>query len=1004
MAQRFRLDRGGRIDRARPLTFTFNGQTYEGYAGDTLASALIANGVHLIGRSFKYHRPRGHVSAGAEEPVVIQLGQGAYTIPDVRATQAELHENLAANSVHAWPSVNLDVYAVNQYVSKLLPAGFYYKTFMWPQGAWHFYEKRIREAAGLGEAPDEPDPDFYDKRYAHADVLVAGGGPAGLSAALAASRAGARVILADEQFEFGGSLLSRNQEIDGRAGTEWVAEAVRELEANPDVRVMPRTLVFGYYDHNWVNMLESLTDHLAEKPRDVPRQRFWKVRARQVVLAQGAIERPLVFVDNDRPGTMLASAVQTYVNRYAVKPGEKAVVYTNNDSAYAAVMDMKAAGIEIAAVIDQRKQPHGPMTDQARGTGIEVYAGHGIIGTEGGKHVRKVKAAPLSADGSRVDGTPVEFDCDLVAVSGGWTPSVHLHSQARGQLEHDPNLGAPVPGEPVQANRSAGACNGTMALKRVLAEGFQQGAGAAEAAGFQPGEQHAPEADDTDFHPARWVWLTPSTKPVGHGGKHFVDLQNDVTAQDLYLALREGYHSIEHVKRYTTCGMGTDQGKTSNINALHIVANARNMEPQEVGTTTYRPPYTPVTFGAWAGRDHGEFFDPVRKTPMHSWHEQAGAVFENVGLWKRPWYFPKAGETMHEAVYRECRETRESIGMLDATTLGRIDIQGKDAVTFLNRVYTNGWKTLKPGHCRYGVMCREDGMVMDDGVTMCLGENHYLMHTTTGGAGGVLAHLEDYLQTEWPDLDVYLTTVTEQYATAAIAGPNARKLLAELTDDIDVSKDAFPFMTWREGHVAGMWARVARVSFSGDISFEINVEAHNGLHLWQTLMTVGEKYNICPYGTETMHVLRAEKGFIIVGQETDGTVTPYDLGMDKLVSSKKDFVGKRSLQRPDILDPNRKQLVAVLPDDPSEVLEEGAQLVETVKDEPPMDMVGNVTSSYLSPNIDPDKPRSFALATVFGGLHKHGQKVYAPMGDKTISCTITDPFSLYDPEGVRLRG
>ena len=1004
MTQQFRLSSGGRLDRDRLLDFTFNGEKYQGYQGDTVASALIANGVHLIGRSFKYHRPRGIFSAGAEEPNgLIQMNTGATTVPDVRATQQELFEGLTAASVNCYPSVDFDVGEVNSYLSKLFPAGFYYKTFMKPSAMWHTYEKFIRNAAGLGQAPSEPDPDFYDKRYAHADILVAGGGPSGLAAALAAARSGARVIIADEQLEMGGSLLSTGEAVDSKPGTEWVAEVLKELHANDNVRVLPRTIVFGYYDHNWVDLLESLTDHLANKPDETPRQRLWKVRAKQVIVAAGAIERPLVFRDNDRPGIMLASAVQSYIHRWAAKPGEKGVVFTNNDSAYRTALEMRDAGIEVPAIVDLRDEVMGPWTDKAREAGLNILGSYSIVGTQGKKRVNKVFAAPLSNDGKSVRGGGEPIECDFVAVSGGWNPTVHLHSQSKGKLRFDSEVGSVVPDGAVQASQVVGAANGTFILGDGLNEAFAAGEKAAKAAGFKPvrgKKAERPKADGVDFRPARWVWIAPSTKPVGHGGKHFLDFQNDVTAADIQLAQRENYTSVEHTKRYTTTGMGTDQGKTSNINALGIISEFRNKPIDELGVTTFRPPYTPVTFGAWAGRDYGDLFDPERKTPMHAWHERAGAEFENVGMWKRPWYYPKSGESMHDAVWRECKAARESVGILDATTLGRIDIQGPDAVTFLNRVYTNGWKTLKPGYCRYGLMLKEDGMVMDDGVTACLGENHYLMHTTTGGAAGVLAQLEDYLQTEWPDLNVWLTTVTEQYATAAIAGPNARRLLAELTDDIDLSTEAFPFMTFREGHVAGLWARVFRISFSGDLSFEINVEAHNGLHLWQALINTGEKYNITPYGTETMHVLRAEKGFIIVGQETDGTVTPLDLGMEKLCSSKKDFIGKRSLSRPDMTDPERKQFVGVLPDDPNEVLQEGEQLVETVKPEPPMDMVGNVTSSYTSPTVG----RAFALALINGGHRKHGQKVYAPKVDgRVIPCTITSPV-FFDPEGERLRG
>ena len=819
MAQRFRLPEGGLIDRDGPLKFRFDGADYQGYAGDTLASALLANDVHLIGRSFKYHRPRGIFSAGAEEPnALVQLGEGARTEPNMRATEVELVDGLTAASQNRWPNLNFDVSAINNLLSRFLPSGFYYKTFMWPAVLWMKYEYVIRHVAGMGKAPEARDPDHYDQTYAHCDVLVVGAGPAGLAAALAAGESGARVILVEQDAALGGALLGvKDETISGKPALGWVAKTRAALDKLDDVMVLARTTAYGYFDHNYLALIERVTDHLIDKPEHLPRHRLWKVRAKQVVLATGAIERPLVFADNDRPGIMLADACRTYVNRFAVKPGRKAALFTNNDGAYRAALDMAAAGIGIAAIIDARADPEGPATERAEAAGLPVLSGHAVIGTAGDKRLRQVRVARLSDDGQSVTGEGQPLDCDLLAVSGGWNPTVHLYSQSRGKIVFDAGRGCFVPGDPLQATRAAGACNGTFGLASCLAEGFAAGEAAAKDAHLKAAarKKKAPKAADEGFLPARWLWLVPSDKPLGRGGKHFVDLQNDVTAADLKLALREGYSSVEHVKRYTTTGMGTDQGKTSNVNAIGIMAEAVDRPIPEVGVTTFRPPYTGVTFGAFAGRDVDDLFDPVRKTPIHGWHERNGAAFEDVGQWKRPWYFPQAGEGMHGAVIREVKAVRDSLGVMDASTLGKIDIQGKDAAEFLNRIYTNAWLKLEVGKCRYGLMLGEDGMVMDDGVTARLGEQHYLMTTTTGNAAPVLGHMEEYLQTEWPELEVRMTSVTEQFATVSIAGPNARKLLVELTDDIELSANALPHMGVSEGIVAGMKARVFRISFTG---------------------------------------------------------------------------------------------------------------------------------------------------------------------------------------------
>ncbi len=1003
MVQIFRLPDGGKIDRSKPISVTFNNQHYAGYSGDTLASLLLANGRHLVGRSFKYHRPRGIFSAGPEEPnALVQLGDGARSEPNRRATEVEVFDGLTASSINAWPSVDFDLGAINNKLAALLPSGFYYKTFMWPASAWMRYEHFIRQAAGLGHAPEVPDADHYDKCHAHCDVLVVGAGPAGLAAALAAARSGARVVLADEQPDLGGQLLSRKELIDGDAALDWVHVVGKELAAAEEVRILTRTTAFAYYDGNHLGLLENVADHLVEKPEHLPRHRLWKLRAKQVVLATGAIERPLVFADNDRPGCMLAGACRSYVNRYAVRPGRRAVVYANNDDAYDAVLDLSAAGMEIVAVVDVRDFPEGPKTDRAKAQGLPILAGHVVIATHGKQQVTGVEVAPLSKDGRKIFGAGERLACDLVASSGGWSPTVHLFSQSKGQLAYDKDLGCFRPKQAVQAQRSAGACNATFGLKSCLDEGFFAGEKAAADAGFatKGRRKKRPQASDDGLLPARWLWHSPVPALYRGRAKQFVDLQNDVIAADLRLAVQEGYRSVEHVKRYTTTGMGTDQGKTGNVNALGIVAEALGSDISEIGVTTFRPPYTPVSFGAMAGRDLDHLLDPVRKTAMHAWHVRAGAKFEDVGQWKRPWYYPIEDETMEEAVGREVQAVRRSLGILDASTLGKIDIQGPDAAEFLNRIYTNAWMKLPVGRCRYGLMLGEDGMVMDDGVTARLGEDHFLMTTTTGNAAPVLAHLEEWLQTEWPELKVYMTSVTEQYATLQIAGPKARVLLSELVEDIDLSGEAFEHMSWREGKVAGVPARVFRISFTGELSYEVNVPASYGLSVWQMVMTVGQKYDITPFGTEAMHVLRAEKGFIIVGQETDGSITPIDLGMDWIVSKKKDFIGRRSLARSDMAKPDRKQLVGLETDDPQEVLPEGAQLVETVNPQPPMTMVGHVTSSYMSPNCG----RSIALALVRGGRDKMGHRLFAPLaGGKTIACTIRDTV-FFDPEGERLRG
>ena len=1000
MAQSFRLENGGRIDRAAPLSFRYDGKAYQGYRGDTLASALLANGVHLTGRSFKYHRPRGVFSAGPEEPnAIVQLEEGAYTEPNTRAPVIELYDGLSAKSQNCWPSVNFDVNAINNVFKRLIPAGFYYKTFMWPPKLWMWYEHQIRKAAGMGESPREHDPDWYENVHVHCDVLIAGGGAAGLAAALSAGRGGARVVIADEQSEFGGHLLSDTVEIGDKPAAEWIADAVAELAGMENVTLLPRTTVAGYYDYNWLTALQRVTNHMGPgKAGNLPRERFLKIRARQVVLATGAIERPLVFGENDRPGIMLAGAVKTYINRYGVLPGREILVFTNNDSAYATAIAAKQAGARVY-VCDARKQPAGALVEEAGKLGIKIYPNTVVTRAKGGKRLRSAEVMELADDGTDVTGAHFSIDCDCIAMSGGWNPTVHLFSQSRGKLTWDDARAMYVPGPAPKINpsRSAGACNGSLGLATCLSEGAEAGAEAARAAGIE-GVSAAtmPSVADVAEQPLRPLWEVPSH---GHP-KKFHEFQNDSTSADLELASREGYISVEHTKRYTTTGMGTDQGKTSNVNAIGIMARVQGKTIPEIGTTTFRPNYTPVTFGAATGQNVGPLFQQERESAMHSWHVAHGAVFEDVGDWKRPWYFPKPGEDMHAAVQRECKQARETVGMVDASTLGKIDIQGPDATKLLEMVYTNAWAKLGVGKCRYGLMLNEHGMIFDDGVTTRIGENHFHMTTTTGGAARVMSWLEEWLQTEWPDLKVYCTSVTEQWAVASISGPKARDLLAELTD-IDLDPEGFPFMSMKEGSVAGVPARVFRISFTGEMAYEINVPQRWGLHLWEALMDAGEKYDICPYGTETMHVLRAEKGFIIVGQDTDGTCTPMDVGMDWIVSKKKgDFIGRRSFTRSDTAREGRKQLVGILTEDPNVVLPEGAHLVKDLKPKPPMEMLGHVTSSYMSPNVG----RSIALALVKGGRDKIGESYWVPMLDGTKHKVTVAETVFVDQDGERARG
>jgi sarcosine oxidase, subunit alpha len=997
----FRTSSGGRIDRARRLGFTFDGRSYEGLLGDTLASALLANGVHLTGRSFKYHRPRGIFAAGSEEPnaLVTVRRDAARETPNLRATQVELYDGLIAESQNRWPSLNWDVGRINDRLSAFFPAGFYYKTFMWPKKAWKsLYEPVIRRAAGLGRAPEHADPDRYAQRYAHCDVLIAGAGPAGIAAALAAAGNGARVMLCDETAEFGGSLLADGGAlIEGQPALAWLTQAIAALASNSNVTLLTRTTVFGYFPHNLIGLNQRLSDHLARPPEGLPRERLWQVRARSVVLATGAIERPLVFPGNDRPGILLAGAAQAYLNRYAVRVGTRAVIVTSGDDAYQTALDLQAAGVAVAAVADLRAEAAGVLPDAVRRAGIQVLAGSTVIGTAGSLRVNAITLG--SVLGGKVQ-RGQRIVCDTVLMSGGYTPSVHLFSQSRGKLQWDDSLKAFVPGVSAERERSAGACRGVYDLAEVLQDGAATGTAAAgaPAGGAQPPAPHH-RVDTPKRSNAACLGALPQESAPSRD-KAFVDWQHDVTTRDLALATREGFQSIEHVKRYTTTGMATDQGKTSNLNAMAIVAKSLDVAIPKVGLTTFRMPYTPVTFGSMAGISRGDLFDPRRTTPTHSWAEAKGAVFENVGLWKRARYFPRAGEDMHAAVARECRAVRSACGIFDASTLGKIEVVGPDAAEFMNRLYVNNWSNLGVGRSRYGILLREDGFIYDDGVVARTGSDRFHVTTTTGGAPRVLAMMEDYRQTEWPDLQVWLTSTTEQWAVIAVQGPTARQVLEGLVEGLDLASAEWPHMSVAHGRICGVPMLLFRVSFTGELGFEINVPADFGLKVWEAVHATGQAHGMTEYGTETMHVLRAEKGYIIVGQDTDGTVTPDDAGLAWAIGKNKaDFVGKRSLERASMKAANRKQLVGLRTKDPRLVLDEGAQVAAKAGQTPPMELIGHVTSSYASSVLG----YSIALGLVAGGRARLGHTLYVPMPSGDIEVEVTSPV-FYDSGGVRING
>ncbi|MDG2108190.1 MAG: 2Fe-2S iron-sulfur cluster-binding protein [Woeseiaceae bacterium] len=979
--QAFRTNSGGRIDRDQPLTFTFNGKRLRGYAGDTLSSALIANGISIIGRSFKYHRPRGIMSAGTEETNAFVQLFGNKEEPNVLATTLPLYEGLEARSVNAWPSVNFDLGGMTNFLHRFFPAGFYYKTFMWPHDRWDWYSWFIRKVAGWGAAPRKPARNRYEHRFHHCDVMIIGAGPAGLSAALAAGQSGARVLLVDNQSEAGGYLLGSSAKINSYPALSWVSEVVAKIDALPDVVRLKETSAIGYYDQNFITALQRRPDKIWLK------ERLWKIRAHQVILATGAIERPITFANNDRPGVMLTSAASHYCLRYGARPGRDAVVFTNNNGSYQHAIDLKDNGINIAAIIDTRPDPDATLVKEVTSKGIEVLIASQISKVIGTRRVSAVEVCALNdTSGQR------RIICDLLLVSGGWNPTIHLHSQSGAKPVYDPDLATFIPGKSVQNEVSVGACRGQFALSVCLSDGLAAGHKAAKICGFDVEPQSASTCTiEPDINPMP-IWEVPLPKK---SSRAFLDFNNDVTSKDIRLAEREGYRSIELIKRYTTAGMGIDQGKTGNVNIIGLMAQITSTTPGAIGTTTYRPAYSPVSFGAMAGADNSNLIIPWRRTPITDWFIKNGGHLDETGaLFRRPLFIAKSGETADDAINREALAVRNGVGIYDGSPLGKISIKGTDAVTFLDRVYTNSWGELPIGRCKFGYMLHEDGRLLDDGVTARLAEDHYLMSTGSGVASVVQKHLERLLHCDWPDLDVYLTPVTDQWAVICVCGPLARNVMRAAEISIDISPDAFKFLDTKYCRVASIDVRVSRITYTGEMSFEIVVASRHGLELWEALIAAGKGFDITPVGSDTSMLLRTEKAFIAAGLEGDGYANIYDVGMGWLVpNGKGDFVGKRSTTRDLNKGGPRPEVVGLLTDDSSFVPPKGTPLIDADRN-----MIGMVTIGFHSPNID----RSIALAQLSGGRSRLGETVTLFTKEKQYFAKVCEPVFI-DPAGLRMR-
>ena len=998
-----RLAEGGLlIDRNKPIKFEFNGKKLSGFDGDTLASALLSNDQVLVGRSFKYHRPRGIVSSGSEEPnALINLGEKEKFEPNQRATTTELFDGLKATSQNHWPSLNFDIGVINNYLARFLPAGFYYKMFIHPRPFWKYiYEPFIRKSAGLGRAPSQKDNSKYEHFYAFYDLVIVGGGISGLNAAIAAAESGLKILIMEQTSQWGGRCLVDFPSINEETSSEYISRLLSKLRKFKNVTMRSRMMGAGVYDHGYLLGYERLNDHLAND--EGPRHRLWRIRAKQIVTATGAIERPLSFPGNDVPGIMLASAVRDYAVNFGIAAGNKTAVYTNNDDAYRTAIILNQVGIEVPVIIDARVNGGGELAERARALGIRVENGKAISKVFGKKRV----VAVMICNHKNSDKDNEKIECDSIAMSGGWSPVVHLYSHCGGKVKWDEKLALfrpdssakPTSHDGLPFVTAVGSANGFLLIQEVLKDAREGCLNVTQAAGGKVVKKKiSKEILQERENALQAIWIAPQDADIKKRSKIWLDFQNDVKVNDVELAAREGFESVEHAKRYTTLGMATDQGKLSNINGLAILASSLDKEIPKVGTTTFRPPYTPISLGSIGGSARDGLFQPVRKTPMHHWHENNEAYMEPVGQWRRPFCYPQAGETHAKAVEREINQTRSSLGLLDASTLGKLLVTGPDAGKFLDMLYTNMMSTLKVGKCRYGLMCSENGFLIDDGVVARIDEQTWLCHTTTGGADSIHGHMEEWLQTEWWDWKVYVANVTEQYAQVGVVGPNSRKLLEKI-GGFDVSKEALGFMEWKEGKLGKYDARVFRISFSGELSFEIAVPARQGMEFWNELMQAGEEFQVMPYGTEALHVMRAEKGFIMIGDETDGTVIPQDLNLNWAISKKKDdFLGKRAQERSFMVSANRWKLVGLETIDGS-VLPDGAYATaDGFNPNGQKSTQGRVTSSYFSPTLK----RGIAMGLVLNGPLRNGEVLDFPKIDGTVvRAKITTPV-FYDPNGEK---